>query len=184
MLQMFEEGPELVIVTSDEAHFHLNGNVNKQNFHYWSPMNPRQLHERPLHCDRVTVWAAVAKFGVIGPYFFEENGRSVTVNSARYVAMIRDFLVPALHRRRLNRFRQDGATAHTSRKAMAELRRLLLGKLISHRGDVPWPACSPDLSPCDFFLWGYLKGKVYIDKPQDIPQLKNAIEMELRAIPQ
>jgi len=25
MLQMFEEDPELVILTSDEAHFHLNG---------------------------------------------------------------------------------------------------------------------------------------------------------------
>jgi len=155
MLQMFEEDPELVIVTSDEAHFHLNGNVNKQNFRSWSPMNPRQLHERPLHCDKVTVWAAVAKFGVIGPYFFEENGRSVTVNSARYVAIIRVFLLPALRRRRLNRFRiwfqQDGATAHTSREAMAELRRLFPGKLLSHRGDVPWPACSSDLSTCDFF---------------------------------
>jgi len=111
----------------------------------------------------------------------------VTVNSSRYVAMIRDFLVSALRRRRLNRFRiwfqQDGATAHTSREAMAELRRLFPGKLLSHRGDVPWPACSPDLSTCDFFLWGYLKGKLYVDKPRDIPQLKNAIETELRAIP-
>ena len=186
MLQMFEEDPELVIVTSDEAHFHLNGNVNKQNFRYWSPMNPRQLHERTVHCDRVTVSAAVAKLGVIGPYFFEENGRSVTVNSARYVAMIRDFLVTALRRRRLNNFRiwfqQEGATAHTSREAMAELRRLFPGKLLSHRGDVPWPACSPDLSTCDFFV-GIPQRKVYVDKSRDIPQLKNAIETELRAIP-
>ena len=55
----------------------------------------------------------------------------MTVNSAGYVAMIRDFLVPTLRRRRLNRFRiwfqQEGATAHTSREAMAELRRLFLG---------------------------------------------------------
>ena len=156
MLQMFEEDPELVILTSDEAHFHLNGSVNKQNFRYWSTINPRQVHEHPLHCDRVTVWAAVAKFGVIGPYFFEENGRSVTVNSARYVVMIRNFLIPELRRCRLNQFRiwfqQDGATAHTSREALAELRRLFPGKLISHRGDVPWPPCSPDLSPCNFFL--------------------------------
>jgi len=67
---MFKEDPEFVILTSDEAFFHLNGSVNKQNFHYWSRINPRQVHEQPLHCDRVTVWAAVAKFGVIGPYFF------------------------------------------------------------------------------------------------------------------
>ena len=85
-----------MILTSDEAHFHLNGSANKQNFRYWSTMNPRQVHEHPLHCDRVTDWIAVAKFGVIGPYFFEENGRSVTVNSARYVVMIRNFLIPEL----------------------------------------------------------------------------------------
>jgi len=86
----------------------------------------------------------VAKFRVIGPYFFEENGRSVTVNSARYVVMSRNFLIPELRRRRLNQFQiwfqQDGATANTSRKAMAELRMLFPGKLISHRGDVPWPS--------------------------------------------
>jgi len=46
-------------LTSDEAHFHLNGSVNKQNFRYWSTINPRQVHEHPLHCDRVTVWIAV-----------------------------------------------------------------------------------------------------------------------------
>jgi len=32
MWQMFDEDPELVILTSDEAHFHLNRSVNKQNF--------------------------------------------------------------------------------------------------------------------------------------------------------
>jgi len=113
----------------------------------------------------------------------------VTVNSACYVVIIRNFLVTELRRRRLNQFQiwfhQDGATAHTSREAMAELWRLFPGKLISHRGDVPWPPPPPppDRSPCNFFLWGYLKGKVYIDKPRDIPQLQNAIEQEMRAIP-
>ena len=72
ILQMSEEDPELVILTSDEAHFHLNGSVNKQNFHYWSTINSRQVHEHPLHCDRVTVWAAVANFGVMGPFFLRE----------------------------------------------------------------------------------------------------------------
>ena len=94
MLQMFEEDPELVILKSDEAHFRLNGSVKKQNFRYWSTINPRQVHEHPLHCDRVTVWAAVVKCVVIGAYFFEENCRSVTVNSARCVVMIRNFLIP------------------------------------------------------------------------------------------
>ena len=43
----------------------------------------------------------------------------------------------------------------------------------------------PALRTCQLaiFLGGYLKGKVYVDKPQDIPQMKNSIESELRAIP-
>lgn len=187
MREMLEEEPGIVILTSDEAHFHLNGSVNKQNCRYWSPNNPQQLHQRPLHCDRVTVWAGLGKFGVIGPYFFEENGRAVTVNSERYLTMLREFLLPELRRRRINRrnvwFQQDGATAHTSNVCMAEVRRLFPGKVISHRGDVDWPPRSPDLSPCDFFLWGYLKNKVYINKPRTVVELKDAIERDIRAIP-
>ena len=38
---------------------------------------------------------------------------------------------------------------------------LFPGLLITLRGDVEWPARSPDLSPCDVFLWGYLKEKVF-----------------------
>ena len=55
--------------------------------------------------------------------------------------------------------------------------------LISLRGDIGWPAWSPDLTPCDFFLWGYLKAKVYSHRPGTIEQLKEAIRQEVAAIP-
>jgi len=54
--------------------------------------------------------------------------------------------------------------------------------LISLRGDVGWPARSPDLSPCDFFLWGYLKEKVFI-RPRSLEDLKERIRQEIDAIP-
>ena len=53
---------------SDEAHFHLTGYMNKQNYHYWADSNPKEVHERPLHSSKVTVWCAVSSHGVIGPY--------------------------------------------------------------------------------------------------------------------
>jgi len=34
-----------VVFFSDEAHFHLSGTVNKQNFQYWFESNPRELHQ-------------------------------------------------------------------------------------------------------------------------------------------
>ena len=64
------EHEDAIIMTRDQAHFHLDGSVNKQNFRYWAPQNPHEVHERPLHSPKVTVWCAVGKSGVIGPYFF------------------------------------------------------------------------------------------------------------------
>ena len=83
--------PTSVTICSDEAHFHLSGMVNKQNFQYWSQNNPRELHQRPLHSPKVTVWCAMGSFGVWGPYFFEEEGATVTVTSDRYCEMLERF---------------------------------------------------------------------------------------------
>jgi hypothetical protein len=52
---------------SDEAHFYLSRSVNMQNMRYWSDNYPRELHERPLHCERVTVWCALSRVGIIVP---------------------------------------------------------------------------------------------------------------------
>lgn len=124
--------------------------------------------------------------GVVGPYFFEENGATVTVNSERYVNMLRNFLIPKLRQLRVNRkriwFQQDGATAHTADDSMRVLKRMFPHHVISRFGDVNWPARSPDLSACDFFLWGYLKSKVYVHKPRDLNDLKEAIRAEISAI--
>ena len=57
------------------------------------------------------------------------------------------------------------------------------GRLISLRGDVEWPARSPDLSPCDFFLWGYLKEKVFKHRPRSLEDLKERIQQEIDSIP-
>ena len=45
-----------------------------------------------------------------------------------------------------------------------------------------WPARSPDLSACDYFLWGYLNGKVYANKPRNSEELKPSIRREIAAI--
>jgi hypothetical protein len=80
-------------------------------------------------------------------------------------------------------FQQDGATAHMARISMQVLREMFPGKLTSLRGDVGWPAHSSDLAPCDFFLWGYLKSKVYTHRPENLQALKDAIGWEIAAIP-
>ncbi|GFU94498.1 DUF1758 domain-containing protein [Trichonephila clavipes] len=43
----------------DEAHFWLNGYVNKQNCRIWSEANPEVYVETPLHPEKLTVWCAL-----------------------------------------------------------------------------------------------------------------------------
>ena len=59
-----------------------------------------------------------------------------------------------------------GAPSHTSNATMQYLQGQFPGRVMSKRGDWPWPNCSPDLTVCDFFQWGYLKHKVW-DVPHD-----------------
>ena len=121
---LLEKVPEDAIVYfSDEAHFHLTGCVNKQNMRYWADTNPHELHERPLHSPKVTVWCAISFTGIVGPWFFEENEVIVTVNSDRYATMLKEFFprIEELDQGNIW-FQQDGATTHTSRTLMAVLR--------------------------------------------------------------
>ena len=89
---------------SDEAHFHLDGYVNKQNCRFWAAENLRELHQRPLHTAillRFQFGAAFRQWGSLVLTFFEE-GATVTVTSGCYVEMLRNFLRPQLRSLRVN----------------------------------------------------------------------------------
>jgi len=55
---------------------------------------------------------------------------------------------------------------------------------IGRRGEVEWPVCSPDLTPQDFGLWGYLKDRVFARNPKIISELKQIITEEVDALNQ
>ena len=42
-------------------------------------------------------------------------------------------------------------------------------QLISRRTYFTWPPYSLDLNSCDYFLWGYLKERIYQNNPQTLP---------------
>ncbi|GFT07990.1 uncharacterized protein TNCV_3347761 [Trichonephila clavipes] len=52
---------------------------------------------------------------------------------------------------------QDGATCHTARAAIDLLKDTFGDRLISRFGPVNWPPRFCDLTPLDYFLWGYVK---------------------------
>lgn len=173
------------IIFSDEAHFWLSGFVNKQNYRIWSDENPREIHQVPLHSEKVTVWCGFWFGGIIGPYFFEDaQGAALTVNGDRYRTMIMNFLWPRMDGMDLTNmwFQQDGATCHTAREKLNLLDEKFEGFVISRGGDINWPPRSCDLTPLDYFLWGYVKSLVYADKPQTIAALKANITRVLQEI--
>ncbi|GFW48402.1 transposase [Trichonephila clavipes] len=139
---------------SDEAHFWLNGYVNKQNCRIWSEANPQVYVETPLHPEKLTVWCSLWAGGIIGAYFKNDEGHNVTVNGDRYRAMITNFFIPELNNHDVQElwFQQDGATCHTARATIDLLKDTFGDRLISRFGPVNWPPRSCDLTPLDYFL--------------------------------
>ncbi|KAJ4437692.1 hypothetical protein ANN_17837 [Periplaneta americana] len=125
----------------------------------------QEYEQRPLHSEKVTVWAAVSSQGIIGLYFIhDEPGNRINVNANVYrQQVIEHFQGDLITFCELNNvglgqqvFQQDGATTHTGHGNLTLLQELFPGRLISRGSDFPYPARSPDLSLCDAFLWGIL----------------------------
>jgi hypothetical protein len=161
------------LLHTDEANFHLSGAVNKQNFRYWSSQNPNWVTDEPLHSPKVIVWAGVSSKRIIGPFFFDEN-----VNGTNYLLMLQEKMWPELTRREKEsiRFMQDGAPPHWSHNVREWLNEHFPNRWIGRGSpNMPWPPRSPDLTMCDFFLWGHIKSLVYREKFDNVDQLKAAI---------
>ena len=58
----------------------------------------------------------------------------------------------------------------------------IFGTVISHFGDIAWPARLHKLTVPDFFLWGFLKDHVFRRHIMTIQELKQAIVDEVVAI--
>ena len=55
-------------------------------------------------------------------------------------------------------------------------------RVIFLNGDYNWPPRSCNLTPLDFFLWGYVKNKVYADVPRSIKEIKEKIRVVIDEI--
>ena len=157
------------IIWSDESEFKLNGTINRHNCRYWASTNPHELLRRSQYAEGIMVWCGITSSGIIGPYFFEEN-----VTGISYLKMLQDYVWPQVKQKRMY-FQQDGAPAHYSLQVREWLDKKFPNRWIGRRGPIEWPARSPDLTPPDFFLWGYLKNIIYKDKPSNPTELRNRI---------
>ncbi|GFY20006.1 uncharacterized protein TNCV_2146991 [Trichonephila clavipes] len=91
--------------------------------------------------------------------------------------MITNFFISELNNHYVQElwFQQDGETCHTARATIDLLKDTFGDHLISRFGPVNWPPRSCDLTPLDYFLWGYVKSLVYADKPQTLDHWEDNI---------
>ena len=74
-------------------------------------------------------------------------------------------------------FLLDGAPAHFSKEAREWLDTTFPNRWIGRGSEfVQWPPRSPDLTPLDFFFWGFVKGETYKYAPKTLNQLKESIK--------
>jgi hypothetical protein len=79
-------------------------------------------------------------------------------------SQVREFLTPVLEEEGPDDtlFQQDGAPPYFHKEVTNFLNRKFTEKWIGRVGPVTWPPRSPDLTPLDFFFWGYIKDAVYV----------------------
>lgn len=164
---------------SDESTFHLTGYVNRHNCRYWCEENPNEhvaAHtQRPL---KRNVWAGILANEVIGPFFIDGN-----LDGPKYILLLHYQIVPALQASAARQnipwndviFQQDGAPAHFARLVRDYLDLIFPNRWIGRNGPMEWPPRSPDLTPLDFFLWGFLKDRVFRTTCETIQEMEDRI---------
>ena len=185
------------IAFSDESIFSLDQGHNSQNDRRWAPKKKGDSGGRP---ESFTVeQAKYSKTTMVflglhssGRFFGKRFFRGETVTGEKYYWHVRNNCVPAL--KALNPtnpgslqgmiWQQDGASVHCTNQVMTYLGRQFGDRVWSRKAEqgVNWPSRSPDLNPLDYWVWAYLKSKVYFPKPQNLDQLESAISREIEIL--
>lgn len=187
MINKITQVPDFLnlVLFSDEATFKSNGLVNRHNMHYYSTTNPHWVR----HVDQqnrwaVNVWAGILGPHVIGPYFFENH-----LTGEVYLNFLRNELPRHLQHMDIDVlgnfwFQHDGAPPHYHADVRNFLNIWKNEKWIGRGGPVAWPPRSPDITPLDFYLWGYVKERVYLEVPTTAENMKIRIRDAIQQIPQ
>ena len=180
------------VLIGDEATFLLNEKVNTHNIRLYAPKgNPPQdfSYDRVSRRGKLVVWVGLMGNGlIIGPVIIRQY-----MNAQKYLDVINDAVGPELlanPRYQQNAdgsisrvwWIQDGASCHRTRAVRERLTALFPDRVVGIGHAVEYPPRSPDLTPLDFFLWGYIKSKVYTTPPADIEELERRIRVEIAAL--
>lgn len=162
------------VLFSDEATFHTCGHVNRHNCRIWADEQPNAVQQWERDSPKVNVWMGITKSKLYGPFMFAER----TVTGITYLDLLQQFLEPQVIQDGILDsvvFQQDGAPPHFATIVRDYLNDTFPERWIGRASPRLWAPRSPDLTPMDFFVWGFIKSKVYQVKINGLQQLKNRI---------
>ena len=119
------------LIMSHEAHFHLDGFINKQNSRIWTTESPKVKHQRKLYPFKFTVWCGITTCEIIGPFFEDDYGNAVTVKEERYRTMLKDFAIQPIQNKSEMWFQQEGATCYIAKQTIKLLSQIFGNRIIS-----------------------------------------------------
>lgn len=97
---------------------------------------PQVMNKWPLHFEKVTMWSSTAIFEILDPYFFEEAGCTVIVNTQHCLELIENSLLAELlclgrdiDDKKL-RLLQDWATSYIAQICTTLLRQMFPKRLL------------------------------------------------------
>ncbi|XP_025157700.1 uncharacterized protein LOC112589294 [Harpegnathos saltator] len=166
-LRRLQEDPTFFdkVLFTDESNFQNSGDLNRHNFYYYSDVNTFWvLHIDHQHQWKVNVWCGILDGQIIGPHFFEED-----IN---------------LETRGLMWFQHDGAPPHRVNIVRDYLYQRYPEYWIGFNEYVQWPPNYLDLTPCNFFRWGFIKRIVFATESMNSIDMRNRITRTLATIPE
>ncbi len=170
-------------VTGDESWVSVYEVERKQSSCEWQPNGSKQ--SRP----KKALWGQSTKKAMV-TIFFDDNGvvlsqfkdAKETVRAENYIEVLR-CLKENIRRRRPDKWRtrefllhHDNAPVHTTVLTLA-----FIGS--NDIEMVPHPPYSPDLAPCDYFIFPRLKNMLRGHRHNNINDMKVAVNTALRNIP-
>ncbi|GAA55260.1 hypothetical protein CLF_107500 [Clonorchis sinensis] len=119
------------ILWSDEAHFCVDGIINKHNCVIWSGKAPHEYLTHNLHSPHLCVWMGFSSRCILRLFFFD-----ATVSGDSYLHVLQTHVIPQLkqHKKSSTVFQQDYTAPHYSNQVRTYLREQFSDERVIARG--------------------------------------------------
>ena len=135
---------------SDKSTFHISELLNRHNLKIWGSKNSHDICKLELDSPKLNMWCGIMHDKIIGPFFFAEK----SITAQIYLNILTEYMSPQLEQYQPQViFQQDDAPPYWGFEVHQFLNETFPDRWIGHEGPFPWPPCSPDITPLDFFQW-------------------------------